>query len=95
MKKYKVKALFDFDDVEEKTKRLRENNEHPASIWTVTKERYEFLKDHNAVELIEVVDEKEIDKKENTTEIKETPQEEKDEIEEEIKEIVKSRKRRK
>lgn len=86
MKIYKVKALFEFDDVEEGTRRFNETKEHQASIWNCTKERYEFLKDHNAVELIEVINEEEAKK--------EKEQEEKKEIEEEIKKIVKSRKRR-
>ena len=93
MENYKVKALFDFDDylgkeaiLENKhIKRYSETKEHNASVWNVTKERYEYLKSRNAVELIEIL--KEEEQKEEMTE-------EKDEIEEEIKKIVKSRKRR-
>lgn len=92
MENYKVKALFDFDDYlgkeaipeNEHIKRYSENKEHSASIWNTTKERYEYLKSRNAVELIEILKEEQ----------KEEMPEEKDEIEEEIKKIVKSRKRR-
>lgn len=49
MKNYKVKALINFDDVVEGEK--RKANE---SIFNVSAERYEFLKEHNAVELIEI-----------------------------------------
>ena len=53
MKNYKVKALYDFNDTVEK-------NEHGVdtprkagiSVWNCTKERYEYLKNHNAVILM-------------------------------------------
>lgn len=56
MEKYKVKAIISFDDVEvqdengKNVKRVANQSE-----WEVDKDRYLFLKDHNAVELIEVI----------------------------------------
>lgn len=53
MKNYLVKARINFDDVEEKNEygcnTKRKANE---STWYCTKERYEFLKSHNAVVLM-------------------------------------------
>ena len=52
MKKFKVKALFYFKD--NLAKKHREKNEE----FECDEERYKFLKDNNAVELIdEIVDE--------------------------------------
>lgn len=59
MEKYKVKAIISFDDVTvqdengKNVKRVANQSE-----WEVDKERYLFLKEHNAVELIEVIPEK-------------------------------------
>lgn len=60
MENYIVKALINFDDVEKKVKR-----EKDKSIWNCTKERYEFLKSHNAVMLmgIEKVEEPKVEEK--------------------------------
>ena len=51
MKYFKVKATRDFKDLLEGVQRKA------GDIWNCTKERYEFLKEHNAVELIEVLEE--------------------------------------
>ena len=67
MENYIVKALINFDDVEKKVKR-----EKDKSIWNCTKERYEFLKSHNAVMLmgIEEIKKEEIKPIENKVEEK-------------------------
>lgn len=52
MKNYTVKATRSFTDATENVYR-NEND-----IFNCTKERYEFLKENNAVELVEVVGEK-------------------------------------
>ena len=53
MKNYLVKAIIDFNDIEEKNEAgvdtPRKANE---SIWNCTKERYEYLKSKNAVMLV-------------------------------------------
>lgn len=61
MENYIVKALINFDDVEKRVKR-----EKDKSIWNCTKERYEYLKSHNAVMLMgieEIKEEKPIQEK--------------------------------
>lgn len=66
MKNYLVKAIINFNDIEEKneygcdTKRKAHESQ-----WYCTKERYEYLKSHNAVVLMGI------------DEIKEEPKEEK------------------
>lgn len=60
MKNYKVRALKKFTDVEDRIGRI------PMEEFMCTKERYEFLKSHGAVELIEIVEEK----KETTKDLK-------------------------
>lgn len=56
MEKYKVKAIISFDDVTvqdengKNVKRVANQSE-----WEVDKERYLYLKQHNAVELIEII----------------------------------------
>lgn len=50
MNNYKVKALINFDDVEAGEKRIANKSE-----WLCSAERYTFLKEHNAVELIEII----------------------------------------
>lgn len=53
MKNYVVKAIIDFNDVEEKTEMGTDTpRQRNVSIWNCTKERYEYLKEHNAVELM-------------------------------------------
>ncbi|MBR4486108.1 hypothetical protein IKS57_01895, partial [bacterium] len=62
---YKVGALFDFDDVTvqdkdgKNVKRIAYQNvpevDREKYYWEVSKERYEYLKEHNAVELIEII----------------------------------------
>ena len=49
MDNYKVRATINFDDLEAGVRR-----EAGKSEWTCSKERYLFLKEHNAVELVEV-----------------------------------------
>lgn len=51
MKNYKVEAIMKFTDKEENVKR------NVGDIFETTKERYEFLKQNNAVKLIEIVEE--------------------------------------
>lgn len=53
MKNYKVRALKDFNDVEE-------NKVHRSigDIFECTKERFEYLNSKKAVELIEIIEEK-------------------------------------
>lgn len=68
MKNYVVKALIEFDDYEgaeikpenPRTKRLIN------SIFNCTKERYEYLKENNAVELVGIDEIKEPTKKTTT-----------------------------
>lgn len=53
MKNYIVKALIDFNDVEEKNEIGGDTpREAGKSVWNCTKERYEYLKTHNAVILV-------------------------------------------
>ena len=54
MKNYKVEAIMKFTD---KTENGVKRN--VGDIFETTKERYEFLKQNNAVKLIEIVEEKE------------------------------------
>lgn len=63
MKNYKVRATINFDDIEENNVRRYAGD----SEWLCTKERYLYLKEHDAVELIEIV----LAKKEPEEEIKE------------------------
>lgn len=58
MKDYEVKALIKFDDVLEKVTRKK------GDTFFCDKKRYEFLKEHNAVELINKI-EKTKNEKEN------------------------------
>lgn len=52
MKNYKVRALFGFNDTAEKTASGVDTPRAKGDVWNCTKDRYEFLKDHNAVELV-------------------------------------------
>lgn len=52
MKNYKVRALFSFNDTAEKTEAGTDTPRKKDDVWNCTKERYEFLKDHNAVVLV-------------------------------------------
>ena len=52
MKNYKVRALFSFNDTAEKNQDGVDTPRKKDDIWNCTKERYEFLKDHNAVVLV-------------------------------------------
>lgn len=54
MKNYKVEAIMKFTDKEENG--IKRN---VGDIFETTKERYEFLKQNNAVRLVEIVEEKE------------------------------------
>ena len=71
MEKYKVKALINFDDTQvqdkdgKNVKRVANESE-----WEISKERYEFLKSRNAVELIEIIPEKKEEPKIETKPIK-------------------------
>ena len=60
MKNYIVKALINFDDMEEKNE-LGANTPRKAnqSIWHCTKERYEYLKSRGAVMLVGIDKEEE------------------------------------
>ena len=60
MEKYKVKAIISFDDVtvqDENGKNVKRVANF--SEWEVDKERYLYLKQHNAVELVEIIPNKE------------------------------------
>lgn len=60
MKNYKVKAIRFFRDsneIDEKTGRKIERQINDE--FYCTKERYEFLKQNNAVKLVEIIEEKE------------------------------------
>ena len=66
MKNYIVKAIINFNDTTEKTEAGTDTPRTAnVSVWNCTKERYEFLKEHNAVILMG------IDKIEETKTIKE------------------------
>lgn len=56
MEKYKVKAIISFDDVKVQDENGK-NIKRVANFseWEVDKERYLYLKQHNAVELIEII----------------------------------------
>lgn len=60
MEKYKVKAIISFDDVKVQDENGK-NIKRVANFseWEVDKERYLYLKQHNAVELIEIIPNKE------------------------------------
>jgi len=71
--KVKVKALINFDDVEEKVHRKANESE-----WICTKERADYLLEHKAIEIIEEIkEEKKETKKEEKVEAKEEVKEEK------------------
>lgn len=60
MKNYIVKAIRNFNDVEEKNEfGLDTPRKAEQSIWNCTKERYEFLKQNNAVVLMGIEEVKE------------------------------------
>ena len=68
MEKYKVKAIISFDDV----KVQDENGKNVKRVanfseWEVDKERYLYLKQHNAVELVEIIPNKECKKEKKAT----------------------------
>ena len=69
LKNYKVKVIrqLPFTDIEENITRKKDD------IFLCTKERYEFLKENNAVELIEVIVSEEKEVKEPAKIIKEVP----------------------
>ena len=53
MKNYLVKAIINFNDIEEKNEYgLDTPRTAEQSIWNCTKERYEYLKQNNAVVLM-------------------------------------------
>lgn len=52
MKNYKIRALFSFNDTAEKNQDGVDTPRKIGDVWNCTKERYEFLKNHNAVELV-------------------------------------------
>lgn len=68
MDNYKVKAIIDFNDYEGKDINNPDNKfvERKAnkSEWECSAERYKYLKEHNAVELIEIIPEEPIVKEE-------------------------------
>ena len=82
MKNYIVKALFNFNDVEEKnefgcdTPRIANK-----SVWHCTKERFEYLKSKNAVMLIGIDEIKKEVKEKPVEEVKEVVKEQPIEVE--------------
>ena len=63
MKNYEVKAIKNFKDA------LENKERQTNDIFLCTKERYEYLKEHNAVELVKVIEEeKKVEKVEKPTE---------------------------
>lgn len=63
MKNYEVKATKNFKDA------LENKERQTNDIFLCTKERYEYLKEHNAVELVKVIEEeKKVEKIEKPTE---------------------------
>lgn len=68
MKNYEVKAIINFNDIEE-------NDTYRAigTTWKCTKERYEYLKSKNAVDLVSI--DEETTETEVTTETEETTEE--------------------
>ena len=58
MKNYKVRAIEAFNDLTEEVKRK------VGDEFLTSRIRYEFLKDHNVVELVEIIEEKKEEKKE-------------------------------
>lgn len=89
MKNYKVKAVFDFNDTAEKNEYGGDTPRKAGNIWNCTKERYEFLKSKNAVELVGIDEIKEEPKPEPKVEQKEEVKEEP-----KAKEIPKKRKKK-
>lgn len=92
MEKYKVKAIISFDDVKvqdengKNVKRVANQSE-----WEVDKDRYLFLKEHNAVELIEVIPET-ITKENVAEKIKEIKESTKEEVKKSTKKTTKKSK---
>ena len=75
MKNYIVKAVINFNDVEEKTPEGLDTPRYAEkSIWNCTKKRYLYLKEHNAVILM-CIENQEIPKIENIDEALERIQE--------------------
>jgi len=74
MKNYLVKAIIDFNDVDEKTETGTDTpRKAEQSVWHCTKERYEYLKSKNAVILVGIDEIKEeINEKPKTTKKKKT-----------------------
>ena len=74
MKNYIVKAIRNFNDVVEKNEYgLDTPRTAEVSIWNCTKERYEFLKENNAVVLVGIDEIKEAkEEKPKTTKKKTT-----------------------
>ena len=69
MKNYVVKAIINFNDTAEKTEAGTDTPRTAnVSVWNCTKERYEFLRENNAVMLvgIEKIEEKKTIKEEKT-----------------------------
>ena len=68
MDNYKVKAIIDFNDYEGKDINNSDNKfvERKANVseWICNAERYKYLKEHNVVELIEIIPEEPIVKEE-------------------------------
>ncbi len=89
MKNYKVKAVFDFNDTAEKNEYGGDTPRKAGNIWNCTKERYEFLKSKNAVELVGIDEVKEEPKPEPKVEPKEEVKEEP-----KAKEVPKKRKKK-
>ncbi len=76
MKNYEVKALYDFNDLDEGKRRLKDE------VFKCTEARYNVLLKHNAVELLDIINQDdtpkrvkkskrldEVEKDENTEEL--------------------------
>lgn len=65
MKNYIVKTIKNFNDMQEKTEMGTDTPRKVGDVFNCTKDRYLYLKEHNAVELVGI--EKAEEKKENKT----------------------------
>ena len=59
MKNYLVKATINFNDTQEKTELCGDTPRKVGDVFNCTKERYEFLANHNAVVLVGIEKEEE------------------------------------
>ena len=73
MKNYEVKAIINFNDIEEKDQNGNDTYRAIGTTWKCTKERYEYLKSKNAVDLVSI--DEETTEAEVTAETEETTEE--------------------